>query len=613
MIFARMDPWRKRTAIALAALLAAAAIVAAFDWNWLRGALERHLAKESGREVRIGALDVQFGFSLAPTVRLNDVFIENAPWAASKKPFVVAREVAIVIPVSALFRRPIVVPRIVVNDGQIDMERRADGLRNWRLRNPEDRSSGRVRVQTLESRRSSLQFANEEIGLEFFASTSDADATPDLPSRIQFKGRYKGRDFTGDGLIGRVISFRESGVTFAVRGHIDATGTRLEVDGTASDIFEPRSIDVRARLAGTSLSDVYPFVRIRPPRSRPYWLQTRITHRDRVFRFEHIVGKLGGTPGTAEASYDRSGDRPQVTARLHSDAAEFGDVSPLIGLASPGLPPPPRAAKEPAKGDDGATAGRPLPVEALRALDVKVIATAKQLAIAGVAKLENPRVEAVLRDGLLEAQPVTFRVAGGEGTAAVTLDVRQASASATVTAALRGVQLERLMRSVADEHRVSARMNVSLNLAGQGKSAREISSRASGNFETRIESGSISNRVDAKLGLNFGKLLRLFIQGDRDIAINCGRLAVDVRGGIGTTRTLALDTAQTRVAGKGTLSLRDQRIDLVLTPEPKNPGLFTRRASIIVRGPLSAPDVSLGERVELAFTSCSPAAPAARQ
>ena len=148
-----------------------------------------------------------------------------------------------------------------------------------------------------------------------------------------------------------------------------------------------------------------------------------------------------------------------------------------------------------AKGSDGSTVGRPLPVEALRALDVKVVATAKHLVIADVTRLENPRVEAVLRNGVLQAQPLTFRLAGGDGTAAITLDAREATTSATVTAMLRGAQLERLVRAVADEHRLSARINVSVKLAGQGKSAMEItcarqasSRRASNPAASRIVS-----------------------------------------------------------------------------------------------------------------------------
>jgi len=40
MIAGPTPAWRKRLAIALAALLGCAALVLAFDWNWLRGPLE---------------------------------------------------------------------------------------------------------------------------------------------------------------------------------------------------------------------------------------------------------------------------------------------------------------------------------------------------------------------------------------------------------------------------------------------------------------------------------------------------------------------------------------------------------------------------------------------
>ena len=75
-----------RTADVLLGLLAVVAVVAAlFDWNWLRHPLERYLVERSHREVRIGDLHVDVGFSLEPTVRLRDVYVENAPWA-DKRP-----------------------------------------------------------------------------------------------------------------------------------------------------------------------------------------------------------------------------------------------------------------------------------------------------------------------------------------------------------------------------------------------------------------------------------------------------------------------------------------------------------------------------------------------
>ena len=60
-----------------------------FDWNWLRGPLERYLSEKSRREVRIADLHVTLGRE--PTIRLRGVYIENAPWA-DRRPMAVARE-----------------------------------------------------------------------------------------------------------------------------------------------------------------------------------------------------------------------------------------------------------------------------------------------------------------------------------------------------------------------------------------------------------------------------------------------------------------------------------------------------------------------------------------
>ena len=100
------------------------------------------------------------------------------------------------------------------------------------------------------------------------------------------------------------------------------------------------------------------------------------------------------------------------------------------------------------------------------------------------------------------------------------------------------------------------------------------------------------------------QFVKLFIVGDRDVAIRCGTLALDVREGVGRTRALALDTADTRIAGRGTMDFKDQRFDLVLDPQPKDPGLFAKRRSIKVDGPFSSPRVSLSDPVQIAAPGC---------
>ena len=119
-----------------------------------------------------------------------------------------------------------------------------------------------------------------------------------------------------------------------------------------------------------------------------------------------------------------------------------------------------------------------------------------------------------------------------------------------------------------------------------------------------MEGGRISNLLDAKLGLNRGKILRLLIAGDRSIEINSADVTIDFEKGTGTSKNISFDTEQTRIVGTGSISLRDETVDLLLTPHPKKPGLFSMRTSgIHIDGTFKRPQIAivkLGEKTAMA-------------
>ena len=98
-----------------------------------------------------------------------------------------------------------------------------------------------------------------------------------------------------------------------------------------------------------------------------------------------------------------------------------------------------------------------------------------------------------------------------------------------------------------------------------------------------MERGSISNLADARLGLNNAKILGLRIRGDRDIAITCGAVAFEFHNGKGKSGVILLDTEETHVDGVGTLDLRTQQLDMLLTPQLKKPAIFSSQKSIRYR------------------------------
>jgi uncharacterized protein involved in outer membrane biogenesis len=138
-----------------------------------------------------------------------------------------------------------------------------------------------------------------------------------------------------------------------------------------------------------------------------------------------------------------------------------------------------------------------------------------------------------------------------------------------------------------------------IELAGKGDSVASILGNATGSVAARLEGGRISNAADAKLGLNFGKLFALKLGGDHEIAIQCGAVAFNIQRGTGKSREIVLDTGETYTDGVGTLDLRHERWELLLTPQPRHPGLLTRHASIRVNGSLRHAKVSIQDRVPL--------------
>ena len=60
-----------------------------------------------------------------------------------------------------------------------------------------------------------------------------------------------------------------------------------------------------------------------------------------------------------------------------------------------------------------------------------------------------------------------------------------------------------------------------------------------------------------------------------------------------------LDTEQTHTEGVGTVNLKDEQFELLLTPQPKHPGIFTLHSSIRIDGSFERIHFSIAKRAAL--------------
>ncbi len=586
----------RKTTILLGVVLAVALTLAVFDWNWLRPSLERHLSEKSQRAVRFGDLAVELGFSFEPTVRLRSVYIENAPWADTKRPLVVAGEASFTLPLKTLWDQQGRISRFVLKDAEVDLERLPDGLRNWRLREPDYRGPPRYKVLAVETHRTSIRYAHRGIDLDVVGTSTratqaepggepDAQPDPNLSTRIDFAGKYRGAAFAGAVLTSDLLSIQETGRSFALRGHVTSAKTRVDADGTVADLLKPSSIDAKLRIAGPSLVTLQPFVDLHFT-SRPYRIEARLRKNDNNYAVEHLQAKIGATDIAGELSYrgDKDGEeseRPLLRASLRSESADLADLGVL------GQP----AAKE--AGSERMFPRSALGAERVIAIDAHVSIVARKFKSAAMPMLESLTFTADLDHGILNVKPIDLGLAGGHAIGAITLDGKREPPSSQMAIDFSGMRLEQLLPTLGSTGVSSGSVSANVQLSGRGNSIAAIVGSATGSMSLKVVGARISNLLDAKLGQNFGKILQLTIGGDRAIVVHCAAIAFDFNNGLGKTRAILFDTEQTRIDGHGTMNLRDETLDVLLDPTQKNPGFFSLHSAIRVQGALKHPVFAL--------------------
>jgi len=603
------------TGVLLVLLAMIATAVALFDWNWFRHPLELYLADRSQREVRIGDLHVEAGFSLEPTVRVRDVYVENAPWA-SKGPAVVAGEASITFSLTSLWERRPVISRLVLVDAKVQMERREDGLRNWRLTNPEDRGPGRIKVLRLEPHRTTIRVILGNLDLDVLVAASQAGASDQAPAasqptQIDFKGKLGGTAIAGQFQTGERLTLLETGESFAMRGHATAGNSRLDVDGTIADLARPSAIDASVRLAGRSLSDLHRIVATAMPASRPYKFEARVRQAQDEVSFDEVRASIGNSDFSGTIGIDLRRERASLRAELRSESADLADFGSPAGagqattkaaerqVAASGPATSAATGRDPEDANRGRLgrlfSERAFNGEYLKTLDAHVTLNAKKLTTANLPELESLRVSADLKDGALALDPIDIGLAGGHVVGLLTFDGRRKPISSHAKVDFKEMRIERLLDRLAKGAQSAGQINGHFDLKGQGDSIAKTLASATGSMQVSMAGGGISNLLDARLGLNTGKILRLMITGDQAIAIHRAVIDFDFEQGLGKSKAILLDTDQTRTEGTGTIDLRSETVDVLLTPHPKKPGLFSRHSSIHVHGPIRKMEFSLAE------------------
>ena len=579
--------------IALAVAGALVVFCWAFDWNWCRPLIRHYVMSHSGRTIAFDDLQVHWRGGLDPTIELRGLEIQNAPWAASQAPFIRAGRVAATLSWRSLGSGMTVVDLIELEDADVDMERQADGLRNWRLGHPDDRGPPHVRVLAVDAQRSRLHVIHRGIGLEASVSSTPLPAPepvaghPDLPLTrlLTFQGRFRDDPFEGTARVSDVLAFGGTPRRFSLRAAARSGSLLAEVSGMSDDVHALGDFDCDVKLSATGTGPAPPLpeslARLRPlvaqghvAKNGDRWSGTQV--HVRAGRQTTLVADIAYTGNPRDETTRRT-----LQATLRDAVIDVDDLSLLRGKTPPGEATLPGLRTD----ADHALSTQPLPLERLRELDADIDLRAARLTGAERGLAQTVRGHATLTRGVLELRSLDAGVAGGHVTGTLRLDASRSPADLALDLDARGLRIEQLSATLAANGALTGAVDASARVKTRGDSSRALVAAADGELTLALAPGaSVSKRLDAKLGLNGGQWLRTLFDRTARVPVQCGAVTLALARGAATSRRFVFETADTALAGAATFDLAGETLDVTLTPARKKLALLALDQSIHAQG-----------------------------
>ncbi|MBB2888048.1 MULTISPECIES: AsmA family protein [Pseudomonas] len=627
----KMLAWTSASLVVLLAVLVL--IIAFFDWNRIKPPLNAKVSEELHRPFAInGNLAVVWqrepdeggwrAWVPWPHVVAEDLSLGNPDW--SKQPqMATLKRVELRISPLALLTQRVTIPRIDLTEPNADLQRLADGRANWTFKfDPKDPNAepsnwvldigaigfdkGHVTLddQSLKTRLDLLIDPlgkpipfSDIVGDKAAKTALEKGGSPqDYAFALKVKGQYHGQNLAGQGKIGGLLALQDAAKPFPLHAQMKIADTSVELAGTLTDPLNLGALDLRLKLAGASLGNLYPLIGVTLPDTPPYATDGHLTAKlhesgGAVYRYEDFNGKIGESDIHGNLAYVASQPRPKLSGAVESNQLLFTDLAPLIGADS--------NAKQKARGGESKQpADKILPVEEFkterwRDMDADVEFTGKRIVHSEKLPFNDLYTHLVLTDGVLSLEPLRFGVAGGNLDAQVRLNGRAEPLEGRAKLTARKFKLKQLFPSIERMKTSFGELNGDADLTGRGNSVAKLLGTADGNLKMLINDGAISRELMELAGLNVGNYVVGKIFGDKEVKINCAAANFDIKSGLATTQLFVFDTENAIVYIDGTANMATEQLDLTISPESKGWRLISLRSPLYVRGKFIKPDAGV--------------------
>lgn len=599
--------------VAVAAAVVVLALV--WNWNWFRPLVAQEIADELQRPVTLAHFDVENAFSTQPTLVLDGIAIGNPPGfpAGSETGTIQQLKVGFDLPtLIGSFGRKIIVSQIDVEHPQGDLRPGPNGNPNWifAMSQKPGAASPPPRIGSIVISDGDFRFAEPKLGADVNVKvrTEPAAAGGAAQIVVTAQGTYGGQPFTGSFRGGSVLVLADKKHPYPVEVDVRSGDTHLHLSGTLTDPEDLGGADLQLELQGQDLADLYKIIHIPISPTPPYHLRGHLDYSGTDIRFRDFAGTVGQSDLEGNFDVDRSHQRPLVSADLTSRQVRLADLGGFIG-ATPGKEGAPTEGAKQVAEHKAADAKQtllpdtPIDLQKIRSTDYRVHYRGEHV-VTDWLPLDNLEADLSITDGDIRLTPLNFKIGTGTIHTNIELDGRVDPIKAKADVDFREVDFQRIMQATKRFAGIGV-IGGRWELDGQGNSLAQILAHSDGDLRLFMGSGDLSALLVNLAGLDIGGSVASLLGLPSVATINCMVSDFGLTNGVLDTRALVLDTDQANIFGKGTVDLRDEKIDFQISQQGKHVSVGALHAPIDITGSFKHPDVkpdpaALGIRLGIA-------------
>ncbi len=195
----------------------------------------------------------------------------------------------------------------------------------------------------------------------------------------------------------------------------------------------------------------------------------------------------------------------------------------------------------------------------------------------------------VMKDKVLTLDPLTFAIAGGTLGGTIRLDGTKDPIRAQAAMGVRDLKLAQLFPTIKQAQDSQGEINGLVELSGSGDSVAQMLGSANGKIGAFIDGGQVSQYLMELVAIDLWGIARTKLKGDAPIPIRCAIADFAVNNGVAQANAFVFDTQVVNVGGSGTVNLKNEQLDLRLTPQPKDKSVASLNSPLYVRGTFSQP------------------------